>query len=163
MDFAQGCILTAAILAAVALPGYRLISIVMFVNFIAHDVMAHYMLIALDGAKSWPLHALNVLISGGTIFVLIKLGASRYLYSAIFLYALYNYAVLCEFIMWPIGFHANYVYVARVQMLLELLFMTLISEIGKYVWNRLRPSHNYLYLIDRVFADRFRLGLERLA
>ena len=137
-------------------------SLVMLLNFIAHDVMAHYMLIALEGAKAWPLHALNILISGGTIFALIKLGANRFLYSAIFLYAIYNQLVLFEYVISPVGFHANYVIVARIQMLFELLFMILISGAGSYVWNRLKPSHSYRYFVDRIFADRFRLGLARL-
>ena len=163
MDFAQSCILIAAFLVAISISGYRLIALVMLINFIAHDLMAYYVLIALDGAKSWPLHALNILISGLTIIILVKLGANKYLYSAIFIYALYNHLVLCEFIMTGIGFHANYVLFARVQMIFELLYMILFSEIGRYACNRIKPSNNYRYLVDRIFADRFGMGLKRLA
>lgn len=158
MDFAQSCILTASLLAAVSLKGYRLISLVMLLNFIIHDVTANYVLAILDGAPSWPLHALNILISGATIAALVKLGANRFLYSAIFCYALYNYLVLCEFVISPVGFHANYIPAARVQMIFELLFMVLISYLGKYLYGIFRPSNNYGALIDRIFTNRIRLG-----
>lgn len=163
MDFAQSCILIAAILAVISIPGYRLISLVMLINFIAHDVVAYYTLLALNSAPSWPLHALNILISGLTIILLVKLGANKSLYFAIFLYSLYNYVVICEFIIAPVGFHVYYIPVARAQMILELLFMILISKVGRYAFHKINPFGNYRYLIDCIFADRFRMGFKRLA
>lgn len=163
MDFAQSCILVASLLAATSLKGCRLIALVMLLNFVVHDVTAKYVLEILNGAPSWPLHALNILISGATIFALVKLGANRLLYSAIFTYAIYNYSVICEFIISPVGFHANYIPFARIQMIIELIFMALIGYSGNYVYKIFRPRSNYSDFVSRVFTNRIRLGSQGVA
>lgn len=158
MDFAQSCILAAAVLAAVSLKGFRLIALVMLANFVAHELMAVRVLEMLDGGKAWPVHALNVLISGATIYLLVFLGASKYLYSAIFIYAVYNFAILLEFIFYGVGFHGNYIAFARFQMRIELVFMLLISYIGAYAYQFFRPGDNYRDIVTSVFSVRSRMG-----
>lgn len=167
LDFAQYCIIIATILVALSISKYRLITLTILINFIAFELSARYILELLNGAPSWPLHAVYILISGVTIICLVKLSASRFLYSVMFLFSLYNFFILFEFIWHPVGFHANYVITARVQMIFELIFMILMSRIASYVWDKFKPNDNdndnYNYFIDRLFISRFRLGLTRLA
>lgn len=163
LDFAQSCIIIATILVALSISKYRLIALTILINFIAFELSARYMLDLLNGAPSWPLHAVYILISGLTIICLVKLGASRLLYSVMFLFSLYNFFILFEFIWHPIGFHDNYVITARVQMIFELVFMILMSRVASYVWDKFKPDNNYNYFIDRLFISSFRVGFTRLA
>ncbi len=157
MDFTQACILIAAVLAALSIPRYRLIALVIFFNFVIGYLTAIKVLEILDGAKAWPLHALYIIISGLTIITLLKLGGSMLLNSALFAFSLYNLAIIFEFIGSGVGFHANYVVVARVQMVVELLFLLSMSKVVLYGWNRFKPTNSYSYFLDRLFASRFSL------
>lgn len=164
LDFAQFCILTAFILAVFSIRGYRLIATTLFVNFMAFELAAATTLQELG----YPLHVAYVLISGLTVGVLVRLRASAPLFAIMFLFSMYNLFVVIEYPMkaylgFTVGFHNNFIPVARANMIVELLFMFLISKGPAYVWNLFRPNSKYNYFVDRFFSDCFRMGFQRLA
>jgi len=168
LDFAQVCILTAFILAVFSIRGYRLIAMVLFVNFMVFEASANTILKALGDAPAWPLHAVYATLSGLTVLALVYLKASPPLYFIMFLYSVYNLVVVIEYPLYDsfgftLGFHDNFIPIARAQMIIELLFMFLISKGSAYVWSKFRPNSKYHYFIDRFFSDCWRMGHKRLA
>lgn len=162
-DFAQVCILTAFILSVFTIEGYRLIATTIFVNFLVYEAAAINILEALDGARAWPLHAVYCVISGLTVWVLVRLRASPPLFVITLLFSVYNLFVVIDYLLYDyfsftLGFHDNFKPVARTQMVIELLFMFLISKWSAYVWNMFRPDRKYHYFIDRFLSDCFRMG-----
>lgn len=170
LDFDQVCILIAFVLAAFSLKGYRLIATVLLLNFMITEAFAIAILKALGGPEgdpAWPLYTTYVVISFFTILVLRYLRASPAFYTIMFLYSLYNIIVVIEF---PLNnyvefkwFNNNRESVAQAQMIIELLFMFLISHGGAYVWSKFRPNRKYHYFIDRICSDCWRMGSKRLA
>lgn len=169
LDFDQACILIAFGLAVFSIQGYRLIATVLFVNFMVTEAVAITILKALGGTEgepAWPLYSAYIVISGLTILVLRYLRASPAFYAIMFLYTLYNLAVVIEF---PLNnyfqfkwFNENRESVAQAQMVIELTFMFLISKGSAYVWNKFRPDRKYHYFIDRICSDCWRMGHKRL-
>jgi len=167
IDFDQACILIAWFLAVFSIPGYRLIAMVLFVNFMAFEIAAVNILEALDGAKAWPLYAVYAVISGLTVLALRYLKASVPLFVIMFLFSVYNLMVVIEYPLYDtfgftLGFHSNFTIVAKANMIIELLFMLLISKGSAYVWSIFKPDSKYHYFIDRFLSDSFRMGNERL-
>lgn len=168
LDFAQICILAAFILAVFSIHGYRLIAMVLFVNFMLFEAVATTMINALGDDVTLPLHAAYVIMSGLTVLVLVYLKAPPPLYVIMLLYSVYNLLIVMEFPFYDyfgftIGFHDIFKPVARTQMIIELLFMLLVSKGPAYVWNKFRPDSKYHYFIDRVFSNCWRMGSKRLA
>lgn len=157
LDFDRVCMLLAALATIFAVERYRAASIIMFLNFAISDIAAVNILILLDGAKSYPLHIVYVLISGLTIGGLVKAGSLWPLYVSIFVFLLYNLAVLSEFIWFPVGFHANYESAATVQVSIELAMLFIMSKGCRYVCNYFN-HRTYDVFIDRFFFDSSRLG-----
>lgn len=159
IDFAQLCILAAFILAAFSIQGYRLIATVLFANFMAFEAAASTGLQELGA----PLHVAYVIISGLTVVALVHLKASPPLYVIMFLFSVYNLMIVIEYPMYDyfgftVGFYDNFIPVARANMIIELLFMFLISKGSAYVWSLFRPNSKYNYFIDRFFSDCWRVG-----
>lgn len=159
LDFAQFCILTAFILAVFSIRGYRLIAFVLFINFMAFEAVASTGLRELG----YPLHAVYTVIAGLTVLALRYLRASPALFVIMFLFSLYNLLVVVDYKLYEhfgstVGFYDNFIPVARANMVIELLFMFLISKGGAYVWNLFKPDRKYHYLIDRFFSDCWRMG-----
>jgi len=173
LDFDQVCILIAWLLAVFSIKGYRLIATVLLLNFMVTEAVAITILEALGGPEgdpAWPLYAAYVVISGLTILVLRYLRASPAFYVIMLLYSLYNLWVVIEFPLysyfqsdWFKLFNNNRKSIAEAQMIIELLYMFLISQGGAYVWNKFKPNRKYHYFIDRFFSDSFRMGDKRLA
>ncbi len=161
LDFDQICILIAAILTGTAIKKYRIICFIIFLNFVSFEIASKYILAALNGGPSWPLHAVYVIIGGVTVAALHKLGCTRFVYWVIFLFATYNLVIISEFKWGSIGFHANFVVIARCQMAIELLSMLIMNKGCKHVWAQLNTDRSYTYLVDRIFINRFRLGFKR--
>jgi len=164
LDFAQVCILTAFILAVFSIQGYRLIATVLFVNFMLFKAAALSPLQELG----YPLHVAYVIISGLTVVALVRLKTSPPLYVIMFLFSVYNLLVVIEYPMYDyfgytIGFYDNFIPVARANMIIELIFMFLISKGSAYVWSMFRPDRKYHYFIDRFFSHSWRMGSKRLA
>lgn len=161
LDFDQACIFIAAFLAATAVKRYRLICFIIFLNFVAHEMVSRPILHYLDGSDSWPLHAVYVLIGGTTFMTLARIGCTRFLYWSIFIFSVYNLIIISEFMWINFGFHNNFVKVARYQMAIELLSMLIMNQGSRYVWTKLNTDRSYVYAVDRLFVNRFRLGFER--
>jgi hypothetical protein len=161
LDFDQSCVLLAAFLAATAIKRYRVICLVVFLNFALFEFLSSPILVALDGAEAWPLHAVYVVVGGLTVAVLAKLGCTRFVYWAIFLFSVYNLAIISEYKWGSIGFHDNFTVIARCQMVIELLSMLIMNKGSRYVWAQLHTDRSYNYLVDRIFINRFRLGFKR--
>lgn len=167
LDFAQVCILTAFVLAVFSIRGYRLIAMVLFVNFMLFEAFAVTMIEALGDDVTLPLHVGYVIISGLTIVALVHLRASPPLYVIMFFYSVYNLAIVIEFPFYDyfgftLGIHDNFKPIARTQMVIELLLMLLISKLSAYVWNKFRPNRKYHYFVNRICSDCFRMGHKRL-
>jgi len=168
LDFAQFCILTAFLLAVFSIQGYRLIATVLFVNFMLFEAVATTMLNAWGNAATVPLHAAYTVIAGLTVLALVHLKASPPLYVIMFLFSVYNLVIVIEFPFYDyfgftLGFHDNFISVARANMIFELTFMFVISKGPAYVWSKFRPNRKYHYFIDRFFSHSWRMGSKRLA
>lgn len=168
IDFAESCILIAALLSVFAIAGYRLIALLLFVNFLAFEASARGILDLLDGDKAWPLHAVYAVLAGLTVLILRYLRASPPLYVIMFLFSVYNLIVVIEYPLYEnfgftLGFHNNFIAVARANMVFELLFMFLISKGSAYVWSLFKPNSNYNHTIDRFLSHSWRMGSKRLA
>lgn len=173
LDFDQVCILIAFGLAVISIRGYRLIAATLFINFMVTEAVAITILEALGGPEgdpAWPLYSAYVVISGLTILVLRYLRASPAFYVIMFLYLLYNLYCVIEFPLfnyfqsgWFKLANNNRQSVAEAQMIIELLFMFLISNWSAYVWNKFKPNRKYHYFIDRICSDCWRMGHKRLA
>ncbi len=164
LDFAQLCILAAFILAVFSIQGYRLIAAVLFVNFMLFEAAASTAL----QESGYPLHATYAIIAGVTVLILRYLKASPALFVIMFLFSVYNLFVVIDYQLhkqfgFTLGFYDNFIPIARANMVIELLFMFLISKGSAYVWNLFKPDSKYHYFIDRFFSDRFRMGSKRLA
>jgi uncharacterized membrane protein YuzA (DUF378 family) len=158
LDFDQITIVVAAILAALSLRQFRIINIVLLLNFILFEITSHYILAALDGKPAMILHAAYVLIGGLTVISLVKLKASPPLFVTAFLFSVYNLSIVSEFVFFgSVGFHDNFIVVAQAQMIIELLIMFLMSRGGLYVCRGLYPKSNYIHFVDRFFRSGIRV------
>ena len=154
----------AVILTAVSLRQFRLINVVLLLNFSAFYFSSIYILEALNGKPAMILHATYVLIGGLTVISLVILKASPPLFVTSFLFSVYNLSIVSEFIFFgSIGFHDNFIVVAQAQMIIELLIMFLMGSGGLYVCRGLYPKSNYIHLIDRFFRSSVRLDGQGLA
>ena len=160
IDFDQSCVLLSAILTLTAVKRYRLICLVLFFNFALSEFSANSILDYLDGRPSWPLHAVYALISGLTVMALSRMGCTKFLYWAIYLFAIINYVIISEFIWGSIGFHDNFAMIAKSQMVIELMSMLIMNKGSRYVWAQLNSDRSYVYIVDRIFVNRFRLGFK---
>jgi len=159
IDLDQIFIAVAAIFAALSLRQFRLISIVLLLNFVLFNITQHYILAALGGKPAMILHAAYVLIGGLTVISLVKLKASPPLFITSFLFSVYNLSIVSEFVFFgSIGFHDNFIAVAKTQMVIELLIMFMMSRGGLYVCRRLYSKSDYIHIVDRFFRSGLRLG-----
>jgi len=168
LSFSDFCILAAFLSAVFSIRGYHLIATVLFVNFLLPKAAANIILPILDGDEAWPLHAVYAFMAGLTVLILRYLKASPPLYIIMFLFSVYNFVIVIEYPLYDhygftLGFHDNFIPIARGQMAIELLFMFLISKWSAYVWSMFKPNRKYNYFIDRFLSHSWRMGSKRLA
>ena len=159
-DFDQYCLAVAVLLTALSLRQFRIINVVMLVNFLLFalaDKLA-------PNDQLMILQIAYVLIGGLTVISLVKLKASPPLFVTSFLFSVYNLSIISEIVLFgSIGFHENFIVVAHSQMIIELVIMFLMSWGGLYVCRGLYPKSNYIHFVDRFFRSGIRLGGQRLA
>jgi len=164
IDFDQICVAVAVILAALSLRQFRMINMLLALNFTLFELSSHFILSFLAGRPSMILHAIYVLIGGLTVISLVKLKSAPPLFITTFLFSVYNLAIVSEFVfLGSLGFHDNFEIVARTQMIIELLIMCLTGVGGLYVFRGLLPKSNYIHRINELFRSSVRMGGKRLA
>jgi len=163
VDLDQIFIAVAALFAAMSLRQFRLINIVLLLNFVLFNITSHYILAALEDKPAMILHAVYVLIGGLTVMSLVKLKASPPIYITSFLFSVYNLSIVSEFVFFgSIGFHDNFIAVAKTQMVIELLIMFITGVGGLYVCRGLYSKSNYIRFINEFFRSGTWLGNQRL-
>ena len=155
LDFDQITIAVAVLFTALSLRQFRIINIVILVNFGLFALADK--LASID--QLMILHTSYVIISGLTVVSLVKLKASPPLYVTIFLFSLYNLGIISEIALFGQGeIYNNFVVVAQSQMIIELLIMFITGVGGLYVCRRLYSKSDYIHIVDRFFRSGLRLG-----
>lgn len=164
LDFAQSCILIAAIFAALSIDRYRSISLVILINFVFIKVASELRPFYEHGILPLYTHqTICTVIIGLTIVALSKLKAPAPFCVLMFVYSLYSLAIVLEFKWGAIGFHENYIPFARSWMIIELTIMFSMSKWGGYVYTKFKPNRDYDLFIGRFFTCGARLGSEGVA
>jgi hypothetical protein len=162
LDFDQICILIAAALAVFSIKRYRYPSLILLAGFIGFEVAHNTIEMYQSFLPEHTTQTVYCLILGLIIVALSKYGGFAPLCVLLSVYCLYCFFIVAEFQYGSLGLHDKFKSVGRAVMTLELLSMLSISGIGKYAWNRFNKSGNYTYMLDRFYANRFRLGSQGL-
>ena len=163
LDFSFVCITLAVVFSTYSIEKYRVVSLLLLINFIYFKVFAGLISVHQSQLPEEATHMVYMLISGLTVVGLVKLKSFLPLYTLMACFSLYNFLIILEYRFGAFGFHANFVPIARAQMVIELLIMFAISKGGRYVWRAFNDDRDYHYFIDRLFAVCFRLGSKRMA
>ena len=156
------CILAVGLIAAYSTKEYKLVSVIMFLEFMLHEIAAQGGLIETRILNPVLIYLVYMMIQTGVLFAMFLFQLHPVLALIVFINLSYNFFTILQhvglFFYWPNGsyidFHGGYRDFAQMIMLLELIYLLGITA---YVGNYVR-KHKFLDIdrIDRMFFIRRR-------
>ena len=153
--FSLACIMVAGALAAYAVEEYKFIAVVVFMEFILHEIAHQYGIIDTQAFNSSLLFAVYMIINTVALAAMYLVQTHKVIAILIFANLVYNFLSVLNYIfVKSMFFYNSFSYVVGVIMFLELLYLLRINQ---YVAELKRSGTVDFDNIDRLFFIRRRI------